>query len=182
MSKVENNLIFAGNHTSEIDPLVVPGSLPFFSRFSPVCYLAVENKHFHGNRKFSWRRFFYGGLIFRALGSFPVVPNQGDYEKAMKKHIEIVRNGGVMFVFPEGGITPDGTIQNAHGGVAYLSYVTGRPIVPVKIDGLYGQKARDFCRRRVKAKLTFGEPIYIQSSTPDFKTLANEVMGKIKSM
>ena len=38
-------------------------------------------------------------------------------------------------IFPEGGRSPDGWAQPFRGGAAYLARRTGRPVVPVHLDG-----------------------------------------------
>lgn len=179
---INTNVIFACNHTSELDPIVLPASLPFFSRFSPIFYTS-RSKGFYNNS--GWRSFFYGGNFFKAWGSYPVFVGLKDYEKSMKYHIDIVNDGGNVCVFPEGRITIDGNIQPAKGGVAYLAYKTKKPIVPVKLEGAYGISLALFFSRKRKIKIVFGKPLNIidESKTTlsldDFKQYANYVMDTV---
>ena len=186
---LKGNAIFACNHSSELDPFMVPVSLSFASRFSPIFYASRE-KSFYVNS--GWRKIFYGGLLFKACGSYPVSVGLHDYKAAMKHQLRIISDGGSVCIYPEGRKTPDGDIQPAKGGVAYLALSTGRPVIPVRIDGLFRFSFADFFARRRQLAVTFGAPMYaaasLQSragyvpSVEDFKRFANEVMDRIRAM
>jgi 1-acyl-sn-glycerol-3-phosphate acyltransferase len=140
-----------------MDPFMIPASLSFFSRFSPIFYTSRESKYYQNS---GWRKHFYGGYFFKAWGSYPVKAGLSDYEKSLHHHIRILNDGGNLCYFPEGHITPDGNIQKAHGGIAYLAEYCGRPIVPVAIVGLYKISMEDLFSRRRKVAISFGLPIY----------------------
>jgi 1-acyl-sn-glycerol-3-phosphate acyltransferase len=136
-----------------------------------------------------WRQRFYGGVFFKAWGAYPVYVGLHDYEKSMKNHLAIVRDGGNLCIFPEGKATRDGKIHEGKGGVAYLAYKTGRPIVPVHLGGTFQLTPGDFFRGRRKLSISYGEPIYMTDkpgaaalTSDDFKAYANAVMDKIREM
>lgn len=182
LNDLKSNVIFACNHTSELDPILLPASLPFFSRFSPMFYTS-RTKDLYGNS--GWRSFFYGGNFFKLWGSYPVFIGLKDYEKSMRHHISIVEDGGSMCVFPEGKITIDGNIQPAKGGVSYLAYRTKKTIVPVRFVGAYGITLTQFLTRKRHLKVIFGKPLNIiderntSLSLDDFKQYANYVMARV---
>ncbi len=185
LKKVPHNAIFACNHSSEMDVFLLPGSLPFFSRFSPIFYTSRERAFY---KYAGWRQAFYGGVFFNVWGAYPVKVDLHDYAKSLETHESIVREGGSLCIFPEGRTTQDGNIQEGKGGVAYLSHVTGRPIVPVRLGGTFRLSPRDFFLGRCALSISFGEPIYIASksgvipSAQEFKAQANAVMDKIKKL
>jgi 1-acyl-sn-glycerol-3-phosphate acyltransferase len=176
------SIIFACNHTSEMDPFFIPASLPFFSPFSPIFYTSRESKFYVNS---GWRKYFYGGTFFKAWGSYPVHVGLHDYEKSLVHHIEIIRDGGSLCIFPEGRTTPDGTIQPAKGGVSYLAYITNAPIVPVRIGGVFHFSLKDFLLGRRRLSITYSKPMYskafsgVSPSLDDFKAYANVVMGEV---
>ncbi len=182
---IGRNVIFACNHTSELDPILIPGTLPFWSRFSPIFYTSREETFYENS---GWRRHFYGGTFFKAWGSYPVFAGLKNYEKSLMHHIEIIRAGGSLCIFPEGRITRDGNIQPAKGGVAYLSYITKVPIVPVRLNGAYRMSFADFLLRRRRLSVTYGVPMYVgeklgtSPSIDDLKAYANEVMDEVKRL
>ncbi len=185
LKEVNGNAIFGLNHTSELDPILLPAALQFGSHFSPIFYTSREHKFYV---RAGWRKHFYGGTFFKAWGAYPVFVGLRDYEKSLSFHIDIVRNGGSMCVFPEGRVTRDGNIQEAKGGIAYLAYATGTPIIPVRLDGTFWMTFTDFILRRRRISISFGKPIRVAEllgtnpSAEDFKRCANEVVDKIRGM
>lgn len=185
LKKVPHNAIFACNHSSEMDVFMVPGCLPFFSRFSPIFYTSREQAFY---KRAGWRQRFYGGAFFNIWGAYAVKVGLHDYAKSLSPHELIIREGGSLCIFPEGRATPDGTIQQGKGGVAYLSYATGRPIVPVRIGGTFRLTPADLFSGRRKLSVSFGEPIWgivkssVVPSAEDFKAQANYVMDRIRAL
>jgi len=149
-------IIFANNHSSELDPFFVPACLPFLSRLSPVFYTSRE-KAFYQNS--GWRQFFYGGLFFKLWGAYSVLVGLHNFEKSLAVHIRILENGGSVNIFPEGKKTRDGNLGEAKGGVAYLAVMTGKPIIPVFVSGVLKITCWDFLLRRRKVTVSFGKPI-----------------------
>lgn len=185
LAGLQTNAIFALNHASEMDVFLLPGCLPFFSRFSPIFYTSRE-RSFYANS--GWRQNFYGGTFFKAWGAYPVTVGLHDYASSLKHHIRILRDGGNLCIFPEGRTTRDGEIQEAKGGVAHLSYASKRPIVPVRISGTFRVSPGAFFLGRTKLSITFGRPIYDIArigevpSYDEFKVLANQVMEEVKKL
>jgi 1-acyl-sn-glycerol-3-phosphate acyltransferase len=155
--KLLPGVIFASNHSSELDPFFVPAALPFLSRHSPVFYTSRE-KDFYRNS--GWRQAFYGGLFFKLWGAYPVTVGLRDFEKSLADHLVILKNGGSLNIFPEGRKTRDGSIGPAKGGVAYLAAITGRPVVPVLISGVFRLTGKEFWFRRRRVVVRFGKPIW----------------------
>lgn len=149
-------VIFAVNHSSEIDPFMVPASLPFFSRFSPLFY-AVRDKSFYVN--VGWRKHLFNDWFIKMWGGYSAIVGLRDYEKSLEDHIAILRDGGSFCVFPEGGITKDGKLRPAKGGISFLAHSAPSTIVPVSISGVYNMSPLDFFLRKRRIVIHFGEPI-----------------------
>ena len=187
---IKGNVIFAANHASEIDPFLVPASLPFWSRSSPLFYATREKSFYDTN---GWRKHLFGGLFINVWGGYGVRVGLKNYARALKDHMRILRDGGSFCVFPEGGITPDGSIQPGKGGVIYMATQTETPVVPVTLSGAHRMSAADFFLRRRRITVHFGKPIYQKeflSKVSDktdlhikvYKELATYVMMKIEKM
>jgi 1-acyl-sn-glycerol-3-phosphate acyltransferase len=185
LKEINRNAIFACNHASEIDIFLLPAAIPFWSHFSPMFYTSRESGFYGGS---GWRRHFYGGLLFKILGSYPVTVDLRNYSKALSNQIHIVNDGRSLCIFPEGQTTPNGIIQRAKGGVVYLAYITNVPIVPVRLNGTFHFSIKDFFMRKTKLSVSFGKPIYLsaqnESSIPigECKNRANDIMNIIKNM
>ena len=174
------NVIFASNHTSELDPVLLPASLSFFSRFSPIFYASLSKGNY---RKSGWRQNFYGGFLFKLWGAHPIYTGLKDYEKSLINHIKILEDNKDLLFFPEGKITPDGNIGNARGGIAYLAKHTGRRVIPIAISGIYRMSFKDFLMRKRYAKIIFGKSIYpSQLKNNNYRKEAEEIMNRVKEM
>jgi 1-acyl-sn-glycerol-3-phosphate acyltransferase len=154
---VKGATIFAANHTSELDAFIVASSVPFWSHFSPLFFASRENKFYDTS---GWRRHFYGGMFFKLWGAQAIYSGLQDYEKSLINHIQLLKDGKSLLLFPEGRITPDGSVQSARGGVAYLASRMNCTIVPVAISGAYNMTIADFFLRHRKILIRFGAPIH----------------------
>lgn len=182
--------IFAVNHSNELDPIVLTAALNPLGRFAPMYYLASAVANFR-DPKFGWRRYIYGNIFFKAWGAYPIQQGLRNYEKSLETHVALLKEGGSLCVFPEGGITRDGKLQVGRGGVSYLAYKTGVAIVPVAINGTFHLDSGSFLRGSSKVVLAFGEPVlwedlmgspHNEPSIEDFRGGAQRLMEKIEAL
>jgi 1-acyl-sn-glycerol-3-phosphate acyltransferase len=120
----EGPVILACNHASYMDPVLV--SLAFPEPRRRVRWMA-------------WDALFRVpvlNFLVRRLGAFPVVPDKAD-RSAFAAAVEILREGGIVGIFPEAGRTPDGAFQTVKPGFARLAARAGAAIVPVVIRGSF---------------------------------------------
>jgi len=173
LETLPRGVIFAANHSSEADPIVVPAALPFFSKHLGVFYTSREQSFY---RRSGWRQKIYGGTLFKLWGAYPVKAGTHDYETSLRNHIELLQKGKSVCIFPEGKKTDTGTIGEAKGGVGYLSLRTGRPVVPVAISGTYGLRLRNFIRGKSHIIVSFGKPLYPKDlfENPDTVTIRHD--------
>jgi 1-acyl-sn-glycerol-3-phosphate acyltransferase len=115
----EGGVILASNHQSYIDPIVL-GSAAKRSLF----YLARDTL-FNTRIK---------NFIMTGVHSIPMKRDTGDI-KALKKAIEMLKNGKVITIFPEGTRSKDGSIQKGKEGVALLGVKSKCKILPAKLYG-----------------------------------------------
>lgn len=176
----KHGVIFAANHSSELDPILVPAALPFLSPLLPIFYVSRPREFYQTS---GWRQFLYGGFLFKLWGSHAAVAGFKDYKKSLATHLEILRHGGSVFIFPEGKKTRDGNIQKeAHGGVAYLATHTGCPIIPVRIFGDFNMTLSDFLLRKRHMSVVFGSPQYFSPTETAYREQAREVLQRIAAL
>lgn len=130
-------LILAANHQSNFDPVFLGIGLKRQIRFM------AKEELFHNK--------FFGGLITK-LGAFPVARGKGDHA-AVDKAIQIVKDGGLLGIFPEGGRSNNGALKKGKSGVVLIASQTGGAIIPVGIK--YG--GRQLWRKKVT--ITYGKRI-----------------------
>lgn len=111
--------------------LIVPNHVCYFDPF----WIGVA---IHRRLRFmAWDRIFaIPGVasLFRWLAAFPVslaAPESSAYRASL----EILRRGEALMIFPEGGRSPDGSVQPFKEGAARLALRGGATIVPVAILG-----------------------------------------------
>jgi len=119
-------VILAANHRSFLDsiflPLVIRRRVTF-----------VAKAEYFDDPKTAW--------FFRAVGQIPIRREGGSAaEGALAAATDVLEQGGVFAIYPEGTRTRDGYLHRGHTGVARLALATGAPIVPV------GLVATDECQ------------------------------------
>ena len=119
----EGAVILAANHASNLDAVVIGSWLiPRLGR----------RIHWLGKKElFDWPVI---GWTAAHGGVHPVDRGSADIE-AFRLAQRIIDEGNVLFVFPEGTRSPDGTLQEAQDGAAALALRTGAPIIPIAIAG-----------------------------------------------
>ena len=111
--------VIAPNHVSFFDPPAVGSSLP-----RRVYYFA--KKELFEIPLFSW-------LIHKCY-AFPVNREASDLT-AFRHAIRLLQSGELLVVFPEGGRSQDGTLEEAGIGAALIASRAGVPIIPCSLWG-----------------------------------------------
>ena len=134
--KQDKGILFAPNHISEWDVLVVRFALPFIMPIAPMYYVSMTRDHYQ-DEKFGWRKYFYGGTFFKILGAYPAYIGMRDYQASLINHIELLENGKAICIFPEGKMGME-TFKpgEAKGGIGFLAEYTNTDIIPVQLKGL----------------------------------------------
>jgi len=86
------------------------------------------------------------GWLFRLAKAIPIAPQKEDpaaYERAFDEAAQVLREGDLLGIFPEGGITRDGTLQPFKGGVMKILACAQEdglavPVVPMALTNLWG--------------------------------------------
>lgn len=154
-------ILFVPNHSSEWDGILVRVALPFFSkRWSPMYYVSMVKEKYTDS---GWRKLIYGGTLFNLVGAYPVYSGKKDYAYSLQNHIQILKNGANLCIFPEGKRTKDGRLGKAHGGITFLAHNLKIPVVPVAIKGLVNFTVRDFFLFKRQVSLHFGTALTPES-------------------
>lgn len=181
LDDVSGPVVFAPNHMSEVDALLLPLALPKISKFSPV-YFVVKERRFYNTSTFGWRRHLYQSWIFRMLGAFAVRSGLQDYETALSSHVDLLRRGGAVCIFPEGRMSKTGTPGRAHGGMAYLAVRSPAAVVPVRIHGTAHLSLVRFFLRAHSVSVEFLPPrsLVVPAGTPeDYRRAAQGVLDEV---
>jgi 1-acyl-sn-glycerol-3-phosphate acyltransferase len=119
-------VILASNHLSFIDSVVIPLTVPRQVRF------LAKAEYFEG-RGLSG---FGSRLFFTAVDAVPVRrENQRDAMDSLRLAIDVLANGEVFGIYPEGTRSRDGRIYRGRTGVGWLALESGAPVVPLGLNG-----------------------------------------------
>lgn len=133
--KDHKGIIFASNHLSELDAVLVRCCLPIEAIIFPMYYVGMTKEHYDQD-KYGWRKYLYGGLAFKAMGAYPAYKGMHDYQASLINHIELLEQGKTVCIFPEGKISVETRKPTpARGGTTYMSVHTKTDIIPVRISG-----------------------------------------------
>lgn len=156
-------LILVANHTSGVDPVLVASACPFEIRW----IMAQDMRHPSGEWLWRWTR-----VIF--------VSREAPSAAGTREAIQHLREGGVIGVFPEGGIErPRGIVLPFLPGVGFLIKKTGAPVLPVVLEGTPDvEPAWHSLRTRSRSVLTFKRPIDYSTSTLDAAAIAEDLRDR----
>lgn len=98
------------------------------------------------------------GFIISRLNAFPVSRGKSD-RAALKKSVEVLEDGNMLLIFPEGTRSKTGELGEFQEGASFIAMKANAQIVPTAITGKYDRKNG--------VTITYGEPI-------DIKALSDE--------
>lgn len=134
--------ILAGNHAAVLEAVMMAAYTPGIVEFLGNGDIPFDPKY---------------AFIVRAYGLIPV--NRGNLDRqALNTAVSILEQGGLLGIFPEGGIWDAGQMQ-AQLGAAWLSYRAQAPIIPIGFGGIMGGVQDAFKLKRPKLVMNVGEPI-----------------------
>ena len=81
------------------------------------------------------------GWLFKMLKAIPIAPQKEDpqaYEQAFEKARQVLREGELLCLFPEGAITRDGQLQPFKAGIMKILESAPVPVIPSALHNLWG--------------------------------------------
>ena len=135
-------LIVVGNHTGVMETVLMTSFAP-----RPI--------EFMGSVDIPHEKFFNG-----IMGAYKYIPvYRGNVSReTMQAGVSVLKQGGVIGIFPEGGIW-EPAIRHAHTGVAFLSYHGQAPVLPIGFSATSGALGQALKFKRPKLKMNIGELI-----------------------
>lgn len=143
-------LIVIGNHTGAMETVLM-------GTYSPR---ALE---FMGAMEMPWNGWM--GTVIDMYGLIPVYRGYTS-TKTMKMAIDVLRQGGMLGLFPEGGFWEPG-VQKAQTGAAWLSYMTESPVLPIGFGDTRGKMAEVFRLKRPSFEMNVGKvlpPVWLSGA------------------
>ena len=116
------------------------------------------------------------GRLLSALGAFPVRRGAHDHA-AMEAAEAIVRRGGLVVIYPQGGIRPSLEGRPKHG-IGIVALATGAPVVPAAIVDATSLHRAGFLRFR-RISVRFAPPLAEGPEDPVNDEEAEVVTGRV---
>lgn len=175
----EGGCILAANHLDAGDTF----SLPALVR--PKVIFPAKKELFQGKglkrRVVAW--------FLTAVGQAPIDRSGGRASAAGLGPVEqVLAEGGVVGIFPEGSRSPDGRLYKGHTGVARLALTSGKPVLPVGVINTRLVRGRIGLPTMRKARIVIGEPLDFSayagqnSNHQVLRWVTNEVMAAIQQL
>lgn len=117
----KGGVLLVANHVSYADAVLIALTCP-----RPVCFLGIATL-----RKRPWLR-----PILDLFGVIPVSPTQA--KDAIIKASDVLMQGRVVCLFPEGQLTRSGGMNEFKKGFELIARRAKVPVLPIAIDGLWG--------------------------------------------
>lgn len=135
----EGPVIIASSHKSELDPpligVTIKRELSFFAK-EELFKIPVL------------------GFIISRLNAFPVSRGNSD-RAALKKSVEVLEEGNMLVIFPEGTRSKTDELGEFQEGASFIAMKSNAVIVPTAITGHYNRKEG--------VTVTYGKPIEVPS-------------------
>jgi 1-acyl-sn-glycerol-3-phosphate acyltransferase len=122
----EGAAILVCNHVSFVDAILLMAASP-----RPIVFI-MDHRIF---------KLPVLGALFKLGKAIPIAPQKEDpqaYEQAFVRAGEVLADGQLLCIFPEGAITRDGTLGEFKGGVMKLLESNPVPVVPLALQNLWG--------------------------------------------
>ena len=128
---VEGAAVLVCNHVSFIDAILLMAASP-----RPIRFI-MDHRIFRQPVL---------GPLFRLAKAIPIAPQKEDptaYEAAFERAAQVLREGDILAIFPEGAITRDGQLQEFKGGIMKIlerAKADGLevPVIPMALTNLWG--------------------------------------------
>ena len=121
-----------------------------------------------------------------AFGYIPIHRGQID-RPALQAALSVLEQGGVIGVFPEGGIWEPGSMR-AQTGVSWLSFRGEAPVLPLGFSGALGALDQALHLKRPRLRMKVGkliQPIEIKNGVPRktiFESYAEQVLAGVREL
>lgn len=118
--------ILACNHVSYIDAILLMAASP-----RPIVFI-MDHRIF---------KMPILGKLFQLAKAIPIAPKSEDpqaYEKALKMAAQVLAEGDLLGIFPEGSITKDGQLGVFKAGILKILSMQQAPVIPMSLNQLWG--------------------------------------------
>lgn len=164
----EGAVLFAANHFSHLDPVLVS---TFTGR--AVRYLAVDEL-FGRHPGFDRLTLFFGAIPMSRVRA-PL--------GALRTALDELASGGAVGLYPEGRRVESWGAEPPRRGAAWLAFASGAPLIPIAIQGSHRTLSINEPRfRRVPIRVSAGPPLRWEDHVDAIDPLGSMMAGWVDSL
>jgi 1-acyl-sn-glycerol-3-phosphate acyltransferase len=164
-------LIVVGNHTAAMEAVLLAVYTPWQVEMMAAADIPAET------------------ITEVGMGFFGMIPvHRGDFDRAaLRQALDVLAQDGVIGIFPEGGFWDVGAMK-PQPGVAWLSYRSGAPVLPIGFNDTTGLLRAGLRFQRPLLKMNVGTllpPAELPEDMPRkayFRKYASEVMDAVEAL
>ncbi len=162
------NFIFASNHESALDIIILSAVIPLGVLF------AMKKELFKAPLLGKW---------CRMKGDLPIDRMRpGKAHRDLQNIITRLKQGESAVFFPEGGRSIDGRMDEFKAGIGIIAAGSGVPVIPVAISGSAKIMPRNsFIFYPGQARVVFGKPLYFEPGQ-SHEAIAQRIRSSIEEM
>lgn len=162
-ARIQGGALIAANHTSFADPFLVGVAFWYRRLFFLAAEVVMTGK--------------LRSALLRGVGAIRIDRNATDIE-AIRQAVGVLKQGDLLSIFPQGGITQNAQNQSLKSGVTLIALQAGVPIIPMYIV----PNKHWYQRRVVIIGETLDPKALIQKkfpSTADIALITNKLMEEM---
>jgi 1-acyl-sn-glycerol-3-phosphate acyltransferase len=173
-------VIFASNHVSFIDSVILPAVLD-----RRISFLA-KSDYFTGRGPKGW----FTKVFFNAIGQLPIDRSGGKASEAsLRTGLQVLARGEQLGIYPEGTRSPDGRLYRGRTGVARMVLEGRVLVVPVAMVGT--REVQQIGQPLPKIKrvgVVFGKPLDfsrfagMESDRFILRSVTDEIMHELRQI
>ncbi|WP_208587863.1 lysophospholipid acyltransferase family protein [Gracilibacillus suaedae] len=157
----EGAVIICSNHISNYDPPIIGITCP-----RPIHFLAKEE--LFKNKLF--------GFILKKVNTIVLKRGMND-RNALRKGLEVLKEGNVLGLFPEGTRSKSGELKRGQAGAGFFALRSKATVIPCAIVGSYKSKA--------PLKVIYGKPVdmeVLRENKASAQEVTDAIMNEIKKI
>ncbi|MBU4333041.1 MAG: 1-acyl-sn-glycerol-3-phosphate acyltransferase, partial [Candidatus Omnitrophica bacterium] len=159
--------IFASNHRSHLDPILIP-----ICCTRRISFLAKDS--LFKNKFFGW--------YLKQLEAFPIKRESSDIG-AIKEIMRRLKRNLPILMFPEGTRVREGEESEVQAGIGLIAVKSGLPVIPIYVSGtdkVFPPGSRTV--KRLPALVRFGEPLNFSKSDLPYLKIAQKIMDTVEDL
>ncbi len=167
----DGSLVLVSNHVHNIDVFLLPFSFPRWINFM------AKQELFNIPVL---------GFLIRWTGAFPIVRqgNIGEKRETMRQAMSILKDGGVLGMFPEGKRNSSGVLARGKAGPVVIASESDTSLIPIAISGTEKLRGISWLWKRPRIIVSIGKPFTLPSiegrlRRSGMKSLTDLMMNRI---